>query len=188
MRRLIHSLTLAVAIGGLAVASVAAGAIVDPSTLTPEPPPGSTCVADGAWVRCDGSSVDVLVNSPSLELPCGLTYETATDSRRRVAWYRDGLLDHRSVHATYRGSVSLSSTGSGPSAGASGNWSWSVVYTTPGDDSTGILMSHGNQLRVDGMGRSFRITGVFKDNDAIHHGLFTFDDESMQALCELLGG
>ena len=62
----------------LAVPAVAsAGQPVDPSTLTPEPPPGAECRATGNGVICDTVFDDsILTPVPVADLPCGTLYET----------------------------------------------------------------------------------------------------------------
>ena len=62
----------------LLAAPAAAGPIVDPSTLQPEPPPGAVCRADGPWTICQTTFLANVVNEPILflDLPCGTVYET----------------------------------------------------------------------------------------------------------------
>ncbi|MGH3116449.1 MAG: hypothetical protein ACRDQ2_04945, partial [Gaiellales bacterium] len=67
----------------LAGGPAAAGPIVDPSTLQPEPPPGAVCRADGPWTICQTTFLVDVVNEPILDfdLPCGTIYETIYDLR-----------------------------------------------------------------------------------------------------------
>jgi hypothetical protein len=101
--------------------SVAAGPLIDPSTLQPPPPPGAECRADGAWTICHTGLLFTPVNEPILdfELPCGTLYETATDVRRGIRWYNsdDGKLVRRFVSQDMEGAWSLSPTGAGPTDG-----------------------------------------------------------------------
>ena len=56
----------------------------------------------------------------------------------------------------------------------------------PGDLSSDSEVSHGNFLRIDGMGSLMRDAGMWLPNDE-HHGLLTiFSDESNAKLCGLL--
>ena len=56
----------------LLAAPAAAGPIVDPSTLQPEPP-NAVCREDGRQVICDTFLVEEVVNEPiaDFDLPCG---------------------------------------------------------------------------------------------------------------------
>ncbi|MDQ3938481.1 MAG: hypothetical protein M3253_07350 [Chloroflexota bacterium] len=179
---------VALAMAGLvAPATVMAGQPVDGTTLTPPVAPGTPCFQDGRWVRCDTSNVTSYTNQPGFDLSCGTIYETGVDDRHATRWYEDGLLVKRSVQASFRGFVSLSPTGDAPRVGVYGDWNWWIRLEVPGDESTGVLTSHGNGLRVAGMRSLLRDTGIWLP-DGTHHGLFTFTDEGVERLCELLAG
>jgi hypothetical protein len=191
-RRSIHArarLSALLAAIGLALMTLAApggalaGEPVDGSTLTPPVDPGTPCAADGAWVRCDTSGVVTYGYEPAFDLPCGLMYETGVDDRHATRWYRDGLLVKRSVQASFRGSWSLSPTGDGPTVDVSGDWNWWIRFSVPGSDASGVLVSHGNALRVAGLEPQLRDVGIWLPDDT-HHGLLTFDDASLELLCD----
>ena len=170
---------------GTLVPTVGAGSAVDGTTLTPPVLPGTPCQADGQWVRCDTSNVTTFINSPAFDLPCGTMYETATDDRHATRWYRDGLLDHRSVQAQYRGTWSLSPTNEGPTVTVHGDWNWWVRFPTPGDERTQEITSHGNALLILGARGQIRDTGIYYP-DGAHHGRSPFSDADLDLLCELL--
>ncbi len=177
---------MALSVASLSGAPLAlAGSPVDGTTLTPPVLAGTPCFQDGPWVRCDTSGTTTLINQPGFELPCGQVYETGTDERHATRWYLDGLLVKRSVQASFRGTWSLSPTGDGPSVAVAGDWNWWIRFDVAGDDSTGVLTSHGNGLRVAGLGRDLRDTGIWLP-DGTHHGLATFTDEAFDRLCEVL--
>jgi hypothetical protein len=167
-------------------APVAARQQVDGTTLTPPVDPGTPCYQEGPWVRCDTSSVSAYANEEAFGISCGTLYETGVDDRHATRWYRDGLLVKRSVQASFRGSWSLSPTGDGPRVTVYGDSNWWIYFQVPGDDSTGVLTSHGNGLRVQGMRNQLRDTGIWLP-DETHHGLFTITDAAFDELCRLLG-
>ena len=76
-----------------------AGDLVDPSTLTPEPPPGATCWAvTRASTLCTTARDLGLTKEPVFSLACGKVYETSVDHRDGVRWYVDGKAVRRYVH------------------------------------------------------------------------------------------
>ena len=101
----------------LAVPAVAsAGQPVDPSTLTPEPPPGAECRATGNGVICDTVfDASIPTPLPVAELPCGTLHETNSDLRDGVRWHdAEGRLLERQVTQQLRGTWSLSARHVGP--------------------------------------------------------------------------
>jgi hypothetical protein len=66
-----------------------AGPIVDPNTLTPVPPPGPVCRADGSWTICHTVFLEDVTNEPAFDLPCGTVYQTSHDPRTGLRWYFD---------------------------------------------------------------------------------------------------
>jgi hypothetical protein len=188
MRARIYFIGAVLAIMGVVTPTAAlAGQPVDGTTLTPPVLAGTPCMQDGRWVRCDTSNVTIYANEPGFDLPCGTIYETGVDDRHATRWYEDGLLVKRSVQASIRGYLSLSPTGEGTRVGASADWNWWIRYEIPGDESTGVLTSHGNASRVAGMRSLLRDTGIWLP-DGTHHGLLTFTDEAIDGLCDLLAG
>jgi hypothetical protein len=185
-RRTFLGVTL-LAIASLCGASgVSARTPVDPTTLTPPLQPFRLCFEEGPWVNCDTSGVSTLTNEPVVDLPCGTVYETSTDSRHATRWYRDGLLVERIVQSKVRGTWTLSPTGAGPTVVFMADLSWDERFLVPGDLSSDSEVSHGNFIRIDGMGSFSRDAGIWLPDDT-HHGLLTiFSDESNARLCALL--
>jgi len=174
--------------GLVAPGAALAGQPVDGSALTPPVLAGTPCYQDGRWVRCDTSNISSYTYGPTdIDLPCGTIYEAGVDDRHATRWYEDGLLVKRSVQASFRGYWSLSPTGDAPRVGVYGDWNWWIRLEVHGDESTGVLTSHGNGLRVAGMRSLLRDTGIWLP-DGTHHGLLTFTDEAIDQLCDLLAG
>ena len=70
----------------LATASSTLAAEVDPSTLTPPPPPGARCHTTGPdQVVCDTVLNETFENVPDFEAPCGMVYVSGTDFREGSA-------------------------------------------------------------------------------------------------------
>ena len=183
-RPILAAIVLAVA--SLAGASSAsAHTLVDPTMLTPPLKQFRVCFEDGPWVKCDTSGVDSLSNEPAFDLPCGLAYETSTDTQHATRWYRDGLLVERITQSNVRGTLSLSPTGAGISVGVAADQTFDERFLVPGDLSSDSEVSHGNFLRIDGLGSLGRDTGIYLP-DGMHHGLFTLGDEADAQLCALL--
>jgi hypothetical protein len=165
--------------------------VVDPNTLTPVPPPGAECRADGRWIICHTSLAFAPVNEPSDELACGLVYQTGTDERRGIRWYNssDGLLAKRFVSQDAELTWSLSPTGAGPLLTLSAPAKWRNDYAVPGDESTGPQVTHGDGLtiRQPGAGVIVHIAGL-EEADGTHHGVARFFDAPAVAaeLCAAL--
>lgn len=175
----------AASLGG--ASGAAAHTRVDPTTLTPPLKPFRVCYQDGPWVSCDTSGVSSVTNAASFDLSCGTVYETSTETTHATRWYRDGLLVERIVQAKIRGTWSLSPTGSGPIVGFMADLSWDEQFLVPGDLSSDSEVSHGNFVRIDGMGSLGRETGIWLP-DGTHHGLLSdTSPESDARLCALLG-
>lgn len=168
-----------------------AAATVDPSTLTPPPPEGSVCRADGQWIICETSVAFAPVNEPGDELPCGSIYQTGTDERVGIRWYTSGgLLAKRFVKQDVDLTWSLSPTGAGPVVSVSAHANWRNVYAVLGSDpNTEPQPTHGLQLKISqpGVGVIAQIAGL-GGKDETHHGVFRlFDDPAVaSALCEAL--
>ena len=177
-----------VVIASLGAASgVSARTPVDPTTLTPPLQPFRLCFQEGPWVNCDTSGVSALTNEPAFDLACGTVYETSTDSRHATRWYRDGLLVERIVQSKVRGAWSLSPSGATPTVAFMADLSWDERFLVPGDLSSDSEVSHGNIIRVDGMGSLGRDAGIWLP-DGTHHGLLTNESPEGEALlCALLG-
>ena len=187
---LISALTIASVL--LAGASEALAAQVDPSTLTPPPPPGSRCFTTGPGrVTCDTVLNSTLENAPDLEAPCGLLYVSGTDFRDGFRFYEDGLLVRRHVTVAFNATWSLSPTGDGPSVRVIGRGSWWSLWPVPGGtDDDAVVTTTGLDIKVigPGLGAQFQIAGRF-DPEGNHSGLLTgFSDDALAALCEALGG
>ena len=138
------------ALGGRTRAA-SAGALVDPSTLTP-PPPNATCRAAGNQVICDTFVVEDLVNEPVFDLPCGTVYETSHYRGDGTRWYVNGLVVRRHVAMSLDGSWSLSPEGTGPTVKISGGWSGKTIWTTPGDTDTAVETQSGSDFKASAPG------------------------------------
>jgi hypothetical protein len=175
---------------GLAGTATVAAADVDPSTLTPPPPPGANCHTTGPdRVVCDTILNADLENVPDFELPCGTLYLTGTDYREGFRFYEDGLMVRRHVTADFRVTASLSPTGGEPTIRLFAHLNWWSVWPVPGgDDDDALVTETGMSLKATGpgLGADFLIAGRFLP-DGEHTGRFTaFSDESMVALCAAL--
>jgi hypothetical protein len=194
MRKLSLALVASLA-GGVALwmtASAAAGPIVDPSTLQPEPP-NAVCREDGRQVICDTFLVEEVVNEPiaDFDLPCGTIYETSHYRGDGTRWYVDGKVVRRHVAASLDGTWSLSPTGAGPTVKISGYWSIWTVWTTPGDDSTAVdTRSSGSDFKLSAPGFGvINLSAGLTYPDGTHHGItpeFPFTPEIEAALCAAL--
>jgi hypothetical protein len=177
-------------VGGAAPAM--GGQEVDPSTLTPAPPPGATCVTTGDAVRCATTFDASLQAEPVFTLPCGQVYETSTDVRRGIRWYVDGRLDRRFVFQTAGGSWSLSPTMSAPVVTWVAHASWqNLDIDADAPEETWPTTTHGLSIRVTGPdGRTiFQYAGLDLP-DGTHHGIGDWAElesaEVQAALCDVL--
>ena len=179
------ALLVAAPVAGAAPAS--AGPTVDPSTLTPPPPPGAECRLDGQWIICQTSLVSEFVNEPIIDIPCGTLYETSTDVRRGIRFYNaEGLLVKRFVTQDVEGTWSLSPTGEGPTVDIRVHANWWIILAVPGDESTGELTQHGNEFTASspGFGVIAHIAGLdLPEGD--HRGLFRVVEEDPEVAAEL---
>jgi hypothetical protein len=170
-------------------APAAAGPVVDPTTLQPEPPPGAVCRADGPWTICQTTFLEEHVNEPIFDLPCGTLYETIYDLREGIRWYLDGKLVKRFVSQNAEGTWSLSPTGAGTTATVALHANWRNEYAVPGDESSSTQTLHGSSIivRVPGVGVIVHVAGIDLP-DGTHRGLFriTEDPAVAAALCEAL--
>ena len=175
----------------LAAGPAAAGPVVDPSTLQPEPPPGAVCRANGTWTICQTTFLVDVVNAPIvyLDLPCGTVYETIVDLREGVRWYLDGKLIKRFVSQNAEGTWSLSPTGAAPAVKISLHANWRDAYAVPGDESSGLTTFHGSGFTASapGVGVLAHIAGLERP-DSTHRGVFRIidDEESAAKLCSAL--
>lgn len=195
MMRTLRSISLAAVTAAsllLAGASATLAARVDPSTLTPPPPPGARCHTTGPdRVVCDTVLNSTFENLPDFETPCGLLYVSGTDFREGFRFYEGGLMVRRHVTAAINATMSLSPTGDGPTVRLIAHWGWWSVWPVPGgDDEAAVVTSTGLDVKVigPGLGADFQIAGRF-DPVGNHTGIFTaFSDESFAELCEALAG
>jgi hypothetical protein len=173
-------------------APAAAGPVVDPATLQPEPP-NAVCREDGRQVICDTFLVEEVVNEPiaDFDLPCGTIYETSHFRGDGTRWYVDRKIVRRHVAASLDGTWSLSPTGAGPTVKISGHWSFWTVWTTPGDDSTAVdTRSSGSDFKLSAPGFGvINLSAGLTYPDGTHHGItptFPFTPEIEAALCAAL--
>lgn len=167
-----------------------AGPIVDATSFTPAPPQGAECREHGTSVLCRTRFSFVEDATPVFEAPCGWIYENSVMPRDIYTEYVDGLLVGRHVTSQVSGTWSLSPTGDGPSIRIQAGWNWRTELVVPGDESTAMITTHGNQLKLsDGLSRYANISGIFYP-DGEYHGilLFTIFDsvEAQEALCDVL--
>jgi hypothetical protein len=187
---------IAVSCAGLVLANApaTAGGSVDPSTLTPEPPPGSSCRATGAGVVCATTFDATVENEPAFALSCGLVYESADDVRRGTRWYVDGRLTRRFVFQDASGSWSLSPTGAGPSVTwvAHANWQ-NVDIDADASEDTWPTVYHGMIFRLTGSDGQliFQYSGLERP-DGTHSGTgdwAEFESPAVDtAICDALTG
>jgi hypothetical protein len=175
----------------LAALPVALAMEVDPSTLTPPPPPDARCHTTGPdRVVCDTVLNQTLEAVPDFfDAPCGPLYLTGTDFREGFRFYEDGLMVRRHVTGDFRVIASLSPTGAEPTIRLFAHWNWWHVWPIPGGtDEEGIVTETGMSLKAvaPGIGSAFQIAGRF-DPDGDHTGRFTaFSEDSFAALCAAL--
>ena len=160
---------------------------VDPTTLTPPLKPFRVCFVDGQQIRCDTDTVTVTENEPAGELSCGAIYLTMVETGRAARWYNlDRLLVDRDATYHMRGSWSLSPDGTGPSVEIAADFSWHEHFPIPGDLDSDVEVSHGNYVRVVGLGSIGMASGQFRP-DGSFRGIDREDvPEKDAALCELL--
>ena len=193
MLRAIRSISIAaLTAGSLLFVSVGAAlaADVDPSTLTPPPPPDARCFATAPGrVVCDTVLNQTFENLPDFELPCGVVYLTGTDFRDGFRFYEDGLMVRRHVTADLDAIATLSPTGDGPSVQMTSHRNWWQVWPIPGgSDEEALYTQTGMDLKFSapGLGASFQITGRF-DPEGNHSGLFTgWSEDAIALLCDAL--
>jgi hypothetical protein len=188
MRRIVFALMLALVMAAITGAPALAGPIVDPGTLTPQPPDGAVCQDDGQYVICHAVVDYTLVNEPVFELSCGQVYETSFDHRPQILWYSsDGLLVNRFVRQDVRGTWSLSPTGEEPTVSFFGHVSYWTDYPNPGEESN-VETFHGLDITVQlPQSGGLHIAGTDLP-DGTHHGVLRgFDDPAGDAaLCAAL--
>jgi hypothetical protein len=151
---------IAFVLSGLAVAADTGAATakptVDTDTLTPPPPDGADCRADGNRIICHTSVIEPdRLSEPLFDLPCGTVYETSTDERRGLRWYDAGSLTivKRLVFFDLHGTWSLSASGNGPTAKVTVNAvSRDVAFPDPYDQDTWPTVFHGVGFTIEAPG------------------------------------
>jgi hypothetical protein len=137
----------------LGSATTAIAGSVDPSTLTPPPPPDARCHTAGTRTICDTVLNVDMVNEPAFDAPCGTIYITGTDYRDGTRFYDgDGLLVRRHVTDQVDAVISLSADGSGPTLSLTGHLNWWGYWPEPGSDGDGIQTNHGVDIKISGPG------------------------------------
>ena len=156
---------------------------VDPSALTPAPPPEiqPECRADGRWIVCHTTLVIESVNLPLVDFPevsCGTIYETST-VRHGIRWYdaADSVIVKRHVTQSIEGTWSLSADGSGPTVTLTGSGNWyDSDYADPNDLDSGTGAAHGElTIRAPGFGVIGHIAGL--DRGETHRGVFRIPED-----------
>ena len=175
--------------GGAGPAS--ARVAVDPATLTPVPPGAECWSTGGTSVVCHTSFDATHDFEEAFPLPCGTLYEAATDVRRGIRWYADGLLVRRAVFQQASGAWSLSPTGAGPLVTWVAQDSWVNDHLDPlAPEDDWPFTTRGMALRVTGAdGQIFQLAGLQRP-DGSHSGVgdwAVFDSPGTQAaLCAAL--
>lgn len=160
--------------------------LVDPTTLTPPLRADRLCYEDGPWVTCDTSTTHAFVSEPAGELSCGPLYWTFTETLNSTRWYMAGLLVERHTVYSMRGFWSLSAEGAGPTIDTAADFSWHERFVIPGDLSSDVEVTHGNFIRVTGLGSIGMDAGIF-NVDGTFRGLSGENvPEEDPALCALL--
>ena len=169
-----------------------AGPIVDSSDFVPAPPQGAVCREHGTSVLCRTRFSFIEDATPAFETPCGWIYENSEMPRDIYTEYVGGLLVGRHVTSRVNGTWSLSPTGSEPTVRIIGGWNWRTELAVPGDESTAMITTHGNQLKISaGLSRYANISGIFYPNEDYHGVLIfsIFDSvQAQEALCDALTG
>ena len=174
----------------LSPAVAIAGQPVDPSTLTPEPPPGARCQSAGNQVICD-TQLDESILTPTAvgDLPCGTLYETKSDVRQGTRWYdAEGLLVERHVTQQLRGTWSLSPDMSAPIVLIAAHANWRDRLAVPGDfdsNSGHDATARCSMSRRPDTGR-FSTRPDTKAPDGFTGRFDEFDDATIAELCEAL--
>ncbi len=186
MKSILAAMMLAAAsLGGAVGAS--AQTLVDPTTLTPPLKPFRVCFEDGPWVKCDTSGVTTHDYEPAGELSCGTVYLAATETTHATRWYANLLLVERNADYKMRGSWSLSPSGAGPTVDIAADFSWHEHFMIPGDLSSAVEVSHGNFIRVVGLGAIGADSGTFKIDGTFRGHAGENVPAEDPALCRLFG-
>ena len=191
MKRILIRVATGVAAASLflGTAGGAAAGSVDPSTLTPAPPPDARCHTAGNQVICDTVLNSFPENEPALDAPCGTLYLTGTDLRNGTRFYTDGLMTRRHVTAQLNGTLSLSPTGDGPTVEMTGHLNWWGYWPVPGAEGDGVQTNHGVDIKISGpgLGSGFMLAGNFLPDGTAHGHLTAFSDDAFARLCAALG-
>lgn len=179
------SMLAAASFGG--APGVSAHTLVDPTTLTPPLKPSRVCFEDGPWVKCDTSGVTAHEYEPAGELSCGTVYLAATETTHATRWYANLLLVERNGNYKMRGSWSLSPDGAPPTVDIAADFSWHEQFVIPGDLSSDAEVSHGNLIRVVGLGAIGADSGTFKIDGTFRGHAGENVPAEDPALCRLLG-
>ena len=178
-------LLIALLVPGVAIA----GQPVDPSTLTPEPPPGARCQSAGNQIICD-TQLDESILTPLAvgELPCGTLYETNSDVRQGTRWYdAEGLLLERHVTQQLRGTWSLSPDMSAPIVLIAAHANWRDRLAVPGDFESNSGTLNGAMYDVSSPGYGTILHTAGHESASGFSGRFDeFDDATIAVLCEVL--
>jgi hypothetical protein len=169
-RRLI-GVTLGALLVLAAIPTANAATPVDPDTLTPPPPPGATCKANGPTTVICHTRLSIIVEAePLFDLACGPIYENSISNRYGIRWYENGLLTRRVFRGQLDGTWSVTPDASGLSLAITGNWSSLSTWAVPGDNDSLVeteqgLMVHGT---MPGLGGSLLLAGQIEFDGTLH--------------------
>jgi hypothetical protein len=142
----------------------------------------------GGDVRCDTFKDFPLDHEAVFNLSCGTVYETSTDHRDGIRWYRGGVLVKRHVDEDGRGFWSTSPTANDGPVHLFAGWASTTSWTVPGDDSTAQERLQGVGIRITGPNGSPIVNIAGQDAlDGTHHGIARglTDDFTSEALARL---
>lgn len=177
-RRLI-GVTLGALLVLAAIPAANAGTPVDPGTLTPPPPPGASCEANGpTTVICHTAVSFPSFGDALFDIACGTIYQNGTDDRFGIRWYSDGLLVKRLFRGALDGTWSLTPDASGAAIDITGNWSVSGYLTVPGDLDSIVQTEHGLEFHATspGLGGSLLLAGQVEHDNLDVHGVNRIDE------------
>lgn len=202
-RRLRAAVLTALMVLALTPAAMAAPPrTVDPTTLTPPLNPNFTwtCYDSGAGPICHGTYENAY-DTEDFGMDCDgqPIYVSGSGVERMTRWHLpDGRATKTVVNLRYRDTLSLSTSGEGPSVNVRGSWNRHYDYLVPGDRSTRVLTEPGAEwlATAPGHGIVFKDTGLirwlpgaeYEEVDVVrgHRDLLTDPAGVQEAVCAIL--